>query len=63
MIPYNIGESHSKVVISTKRVSEILQISPRTVRRMAESEQLPATKIGGQWRFSKPHVLALLPKP
>ena len=30
--------------------ADMLQISPRTVLRMARNKQLPAFKLGGQWR-------------
>jgi len=61
MLQLQLRSSAGELLISTRRVAEILQISERTVRRMAESDQLAATKIGKQWRFSKAYVLSLLP--
>jgi len=62
VLPLQLRNPQSEVLVSARRVAEILQISPRTVRRMAESGQLAATKIGGQWRFAKSQVLGLLPQ-
>jgi excisionase family DNA binding protein len=63
MHPLQFRDVRDDVLISTRRAAEILHVSPRTIRRMAESEQLPATTVGGQWRLSKAYVLSLLPVP
>jgi excisionase family DNA binding protein len=46
----------SDVRISSRRAGQILQIDPRTVRRLAEQGRLEGRKIGGQWRFSKRYI-------
>ncbi|HEY8468125.1 MAG TPA: PTS sugar transporter subunit IIA [Longimicrobiales bacterium] len=40
-------------VLTTKQLARYLQISERSVYRLLERGQIPAVKIGGQWRFRK----------
>jgi nitrogen PTS system EIIA component len=40
-------------LLTAKQLGEYLQLSPRTIYRLLERGELPATKIGGQWRFRK----------
>lgn len=42
--------------MSPKQLAEYLQLSPRTVYRLLERGDLPAVKVGGQWRFRKSAV-------
>jgi len=37
--------------LTLRQVADVLQMSQRTVLRMARSKQLPAFKLGGQWRL------------
>jgi excisionase family DNA binding protein len=37
--------------LTLKQTSELLQMSTRTLLRMVQSNELPAFKAGGQWRF------------
>src|SRR5215467_14407374 len=37
-------------VLTLQQAADVLQISLRTASRMAQSKQLPAFKVGGQWR-------------
>lgn len=37
--------------LTVAEVASIIGISPETVRRLARSGQLPATRFGKQWRF------------
>jgi len=39
------------VLLTTAEVAALLRISPRTVRLWAECSELPALRIGRQWRF------------
>jgi nitrogen PTS system EIIA component len=43
-------------LLSPKQLAEYLQLSPRTVYRLLERGDLPAVKVGGQWRFRKSAV-------
>jgi PTS system nitrogen regulatory IIA component len=40
-------------LLTAKQVAEYLQLSQRSIYRLLERGELPATKIGGQWRFRK----------
>jgi PTS system nitrogen regulatory IIA component len=40
-------------LLTAKQVAEYLQLSQRSIYRLLERGALPATKIGGQWRFRK----------
>ena len=43
-------------LLSPKQLAEYLQLSQRTVYRLLERGDLPAVKVGGQWRFRKSAV-------
>jgi excisionase family DNA binding protein len=43
-------------LLSTKAVSEWLGVSSRTLRLWAESDEIPAVKVGRQWRFRRQDV-------
>lgn len=38
-------------LLRTREVAERLTVSERQVRDMAQREEIPAIKIGGEWRF------------
>ena len=35
-----------------RQVAELLRVSKRTVERLIRRKELPALKVGGQWRIS-----------
>ena len=41
------------IVLNSKEVAEILDLSPDTVNELARRSVLPAFKRGRQWRFRK----------
>ena len=41
------------IVLNSKEVAEMLDLSPDTVNEMARRSVLPAFKRGRRWRFSK----------
>lgn len=43
-------------LFTPKQLAEYLQLSPRTVYRLLERNQLPGFRVGGQWRFRKSEV-------
>lgn len=43
-------------LLTAKQLAEYLQLSPRSIYRLLERGLLPATKIGGQWRFRKTDI-------
>ncbi|HKR58666.1 MAG TPA: helix-turn-helix domain-containing protein [Pyrinomonadaceae bacterium] len=40
-------------IINPKEAAAYLKITTRTLYRLASSGKIPATKIGGSWRFSR----------
>jgi excisionase family DNA binding protein len=47
-------------VMNIKQVAQYLQFAPTTIYRLIEAKQIPATKIGKQYRFSKYEILGWL---
>ncbi len=45
-------------LITAAEVAKILNLNTETVYRLVAQEGLPASKIGGQWRFQTSRVLA-----
>lgn len=45
-----------KVVFTLKEVAEYLNVHPDSVRRYAKRGELPAFKIGTDWRFNKESI-------
>jgi PTS system nitrogen regulatory IIA component len=43
-------------LFTPKQLAQYLQLSPRTVYRMLERNELPGVRVGGQWRFRKSEV-------
>lgn len=43
-------------LLTVENVSEILMISPYTVRAMCRSKELPHIKVGGQYRFRESSI-------
>jgi excisionase family DNA binding protein len=46
-----------------EQVSQMLGVDRSTVYRMAENGQLPAMKVGRQWRFPAEHIAGMLGSP
>jgi len=45
-----------KVVFTLKEVAEYLNVHPDTIRRYVKRGELPAFKIGTDWRFNKESI-------
>jgi PTS system nitrogen regulatory IIA component len=43
-------------LLTPKQLAEYLQLSQRTIYRLLDRDQIPAFKVGGQWRFRKSAV-------
>ncbi len=43
-------------VMTVDQVAAYLQLSKRTVYNMAAAGELPAAKVGDQWRFFRPEI-------
>lgn len=40
-------------ILTLQQTAELLQVSERTVHRMAKRGELPGSQVGGQWRFDR----------
>lgn len=43
-------------VMTPDQIAEYLQISRRSVYNLAQAGQIPAVKVGDQWRFFRPEI-------
>jgi len=50
----------TKAVLSAREAGNLLGVAGKTVIRLAESDKLPAYKIGNVWRFKRVDVEAYL---
>ena len=50
--PYRRGDMQNEEVLKIKDVAALFKVGEKTVYSMAQSGELPAFKVRGQWRFS-----------
>jgi len=50
-------------LLTTKEAAEILRVHTVTLSQWAKRGRIPATKVGGAWRFSKDALQAWLDDP
>ncbi len=43
-------------IMTIGEVADYLKVTERTIYRLAGAKQIPAFKVGGSWRFSKPDI-------
>lgn len=56
-----MGLSESQIeVYSVKEAAAILKTSRQQVRKMIQSEELPAVKVGREWRITSDALLGFL---
>ena len=48
--PTSTGEAE---ILTIKQVAGYLQVTERTIYRLAAAEGIPAFKVGGSWRFRR----------
>ena len=46
--------------LTLKQTAELLQLSTRTLLRMVKSNELPAFKVGRQWRIQKSELIKFI---
>lgn len=51
----NLTEKLSEI-LTLDEVAAYLKVTPRTIYRMLEEEQIPAFKIRGTWRFRRDEI-------
>lgn len=61
MVAVLMPETHATGgILTIRQLAEYLMVSEKTVYRMLEKNQLPAMRIGAQWRFRKTDIDAWL---
>lgn len=43
-------------IMTLKEVARLLKVADKTVYTMAQNKELPAFKVGGQWRFRREDI-------
>lgn len=51
-----MARSRQKEILTAKEVAEYLNLHPFTVQRYARQGQIPAFKIGTDWRFHRKYI-------
>jgi excisionase family DNA binding protein len=47
-------------VLTLNEAAELLRTSRRTMFRMIERKEIPAFKVGNQWRFKRDYLLRII---
>ena len=47
-------------LLTTRQLTDLLQLDRTTIYRMLNDGRLPAVRVGGQWRFSRQAIEALM---
>lgn len=47
-------------ILTLQQAAEMLQISERTIQRMLKTGEIPGAQIGGQWRFDREQIRAMV---
>jgi excisionase family DNA binding protein len=50
------NDEHELSVMTAEQVAAYLQVGKRTVYNMAAAGEMPAAKVGEQWRFYRPEI-------
>jgi excisionase family DNA binding protein len=56
----HINNQHEADVLSLDEAAALLRVDPADVRELAEAGEVPARKLGQQWRFSRTALLTWL---
>ena len=51
-------ESLTGDILTIKQLSDYLMVSEKTIYRMMEKRQIPAVRVGSQWRFRRRDIEA-----
>lgn len=53
----NKKETQEAPLISLAEIASVLKMSPLQVRKMAQTGQIPAVKVDGEWKFNRDLVV------
>lgn len=56
----NKGGDDMTELYTVQQVAEKFEVHPETIRRLAKKGELPAKKIGNEWRFTEADLQAFL---
>lgn len=48
---------YTQDILTVRQAAEFLQMDEYTIRLLARQREIPAKKVGGQWRFSRKKLL------
>lgn len=51
--PPRVDGSELPDVLTVEQAAELLQLSAKTLKRLAQAERVPSRRVGNQWRFSR----------
>jgi len=54
--------SQDKDILTVADVSNLLDYTPEQVRKLSAAGEIPAKKIGGQWRYLRSSIIAFMEK-
>jgi excisionase family DNA binding protein len=50
------SQNEMDAILTVQNVAEYLRLHPSTIYRLLKTKQLPAFKIGGDWRFNRESI-------
>lgn len=51
--PAHVTSSELPDVLTVEQAAELLQLSGKTLKRLAQAGRVPGRRVGNQWRFSR----------
>jgi excisionase family DNA binding protein len=48
-----LESSEVREVLTAEQAAELLRLSTKTLKRLAQAEDVPSRRVGNQWRFSR----------
>lgn len=57
---HTLSPEEIPAVVGSKQVAQLLNLNPQTVKIWAHDGKLPATKIGGKWKFRREDILEFM---
>ena len=51
--PARVPSGEQPDVLTVEQAAELLQLSGKTLKRLAQAGRIPGRRVGNQWRFSR----------
>jgi excisionase family DNA binding protein len=55
-----LADSELPDVLTVEQAAQLLQLSAKTLKRLAQARDVPSRRVGQQWRFSRQALMAWL---